>query len=655
MGKCVDSCMSARTSKAVSVWAATAISLAALLAAYLLVWQRGFYSDDYSNLDLAVDADRNAPRPLFSPVALPWYPARLLGMQLHNSLALGLEHCELAVRRGCAAGVALAALLLGLLVGRATGSRVAGLVAGWFVLTPAWAYEAVLWPGAAMYILAAVFGMSMLHCGWSALVGVRAGGSAKLRFARPGARQSVAVLDAKQSFAVPSAKQSFALPGKTRSVAARVGWSAAAVGFFGLMLLTGEQFVSLAGLLLPLGLLAGWRAGAGAWRARLVHAAVLLALMAGLSLAWYGMAYRGGSLVSARGGVTVTSAALKERGRALARSLRGRFGPYHRDVYAEALRRGSGVLAASPAGLALAAVGVASLGMVIASWPRARTAASCRGNASEPERSSGLSAFVLGLSGWAFATIALFFPAILVSEQGLENRMFYLPSFGVALVLGALAAWTCERWPSPWVGRSWIGLAGAGLAVSAVTMLGFASTLARRYALDCRQIEAIASALAGADLPPRTRLLPIRPEEAIFDEETPLGRSLVGVMEQDWALRSALRRRVGHRELEATCANRWAAHVFDVQPGGAGEPARLTLHGAAVDVNTALPFTYREGRVMLVGSVTLTGPQADQRFEFPLALRAAGVGGATLALICRAGDEVDELVLPPGTAGPAGR
>jgi hypothetical protein len=135
-------------------WAIPPISCAAL--AYLLVWRRGQYLDDYWVYRYPIHLSLEA-RGLGAVVN------ELLARLLHSNEALG--------RVVSAATMATNSLLLGWLIKRLSGSWPAGLAAGWLLISPVWAFEGALWAAAFSYLFSTIFLLLHLNAAWGVISG----------------------------------------------------------------------------------------------------------------------------------------------------------------------------------------------------------------------------------------------------------------------------------------------------------------------------------------------------------------------------------------------------------------------------------------------------------------------------------------------------
>jgi hypothetical protein len=145
------------------------IGVACLWLAYLLVWQRGLYMDDYSLKSLAVDLITGERKPIFDFKSNPNFPARLLTWIVLPQIASLVPDHELVARIFMALLTGINALILGRLIYEMLDSRMAGFVAGGiFLVHPH--NEVPFWIGAGGYLLATMLTLVSLIAMWRSLV-----------------------------------------------------------------------------------------------------------------------------------------------------------------------------------------------------------------------------------------------------------------------------------------------------------------------------------------------------------------------------------------------------------------------------------------------------------------------------------------------------
>lgn len=541
----------------------TALAAAAgLLLAWfgqLHTWQRGLYVDDYCNAVFGIELESGRFHRLFDTDRLEWFPARVLSLQAHNSLAALMLSHEWSARAFTTALIAANSAVLGLLIYRCTASPAAALLASAIVLSPSIAHEAVLWPGAAMYPLIGLSTLVFLHVARSAIVAPR--------------------------FALS------ALP-------ATAAW--------GVALLFGEAAVGLLAMIPATAADQRRRPPSKPpQRTRARRALVLLAAAAAMAVAWYALAYRGGDLMAARGGASLDPRVWITRAAAAVDRLAWMYGdadwvgPQTRDVLAAGYRSTS-----RPPGF-IAFYGAAALAAA-AVW-RAQA------NLAATRRWSPPAAWCL----LACAAAALF-PLVLVPGQMIEGRMLYLP----LLALAAAAGFTGSRAARTAIGAKLVTAAAVLIALSSTLSLhGWSQVYASRGELDRRQIDAVARAVvearahdpnlsvfvaADAELPPW------RPETA---------KQAAGVFDTDWTAIAALRLSLKTRDVLPAglrVLNRWSG----LRVGLVDAPDALELNGEMTPLRSLLFLVVSGGDAQVATELELeTGDGGVLRLPLPVGMR----------------------------------
>ena len=140
---------------------ATLFAITCLIIAYLLMWKRGFYYDDYEQKIIPV-----------SFTAMRWNGARFLTSFMVTSLLKLIPDQEFLFRSITTSFAGINALLLGLISSRLTQTRLGGVIAAWLFLVPVWASEAVLWATPSVgYTLSTMFYLLYLYCAYMGLSG----------------------------------------------------------------------------------------------------------------------------------------------------------------------------------------------------------------------------------------------------------------------------------------------------------------------------------------------------------------------------------------------------------------------------------------------------------------------------------------------------
>jgi len=367
------------------------IALVCLTLGYMLVWQRGFYMDDYSLRLLAIDVLTGQWRPMWSLSRIRTFPVRILTWMVATSFAGLLPAHEFFVRAVSTLGIGVNALLLGWLIYRILGSRLAAVVSGWLFLMPIYAQEAVLWVSAVAHVFAAGFALLFLHLFWSALTQSQRAGR----------------------------------------------WITLGTLAFATSLLFIEQFIFAAGLVPIFGLtIAARRQTASCWALLRRSLYVLIGPLA-VAAVFYVLLYSNSPLVDSRGGLDLSLAGIVERSLGYSKRLAWMTMSenWGQRLTSDAFGIGIAVLLRSWKGMALSLAASVSLLLTVLAW---------RTGEREylPRYRVGLMVFWAGV---IWFVVSLLFPGVLVKGQILEYRQLYFPTAGA----GVGAAWgaiNCS-WP----------------------------------------------------------------------------------------------------------------------------------------------------------------------------------------------------------------
>jgi len=139
----------------ISVWFfAFLYILFSLWIAYLLVWNRGLYLDDYYFKSEAQDLATATWKPLFKA---PIPNVRELGQIIGANLASAIPSYEFYVRLLWTIVHGSSVILLGMILYRITYSRIAGFIAATLYIAPFSAHEALLWHFQGLHMLSTFF------------------------------------------------------------------------------------------------------------------------------------------------------------------------------------------------------------------------------------------------------------------------------------------------------------------------------------------------------------------------------------------------------------------------------------------------------------------------------------------------------------------
>jgi hypothetical protein len=225
-------------------------------------------------------------------------------------------------------------------------------------------------------------------------------------------------------------------------------------------------------------------------------------------------------------------------------------------------------------------------------------------------------------------------PIALARFQAVEIRTLYIPSAGFALAAAAFSGLIANLFgrPRAVLIRATLGLVGAIVFVSSLTMAGLVRTYQLRWYLDQRQVDAL-----GQVMPMLPRRDPVWLLPVTLDEKT-VGKSggsdgkldvyLDGVFETPWSARDAIRLKFGDRNILAVTANRWAKlHVTSVQTEN-GQPSTVTIQGTTIPIEQLLAFSYRQGQLILLNPLGIKTPDGKLSviIDLPLVTKLAREG-----------------------------
>lgn len=542
------------------------------IVSYLSIWQRGLLTDDYAFRAQVLNVETGR-RSLFVPAELNRFMAFLVDVNLAGLM----PEYELAVRLLAALCTAANALLLGFLVYRLVHTRLPAVVAAWLFLSPFYAHQAVLWTAAYPYIFSVFCALLYLHAALSGLT--------------------------------------------TR----RAPWPWAALAVLCYVLATGfDEQVALSIAFVPV------LAFAAARQHRLPDArvttprlAALVLVPAALAIAYVLLGYSGGDIVATRGGINLSLPHLLSQAEAFAaRFVQFTWRPNTGlRLVNEALRVGARALLASLPALAWFAAAACLTLVAALLWQR-----------DSPERSSQRAALALILGGAAWCAAAVFLPGILLTNQALVVRMYYVPMAGAA-VGGAGLAWLLARRLPPSVGdRAALLAMGAVMLFSTVCMLGHARAYQARYQLDQRQLSTLADALPARYLPSdKPYVVAIELDERLFGGYDALSQTLIGVFQTGRSARAELRRMYRTTDINSVAPVGWVVRPVELDDGPAGQQDRVLVAGISVPVDHTILFAYRDGRTHIIESLVITQRDGQRRsVAFPLAQAMSADGLVTL-------------------------
>jgi hypothetical protein len=573
-----------------------------LVLAYLLIWQRGMFLDDYSAGDLARDPTTGQWLPL-NLSSIPTFPARLLTWIVTPRIVALLWTHELLVRIALALCVGINALLLGWLVYRILGSRLAATISGWLFIAPIYT-DVGLWPGAATYLFITGLTLLLLHTSWTVLTIER----------RP------------------------------------YVWIAGGAVIFIVSLFFAEACIAAVGFIPLLGFIYAVQHPRSAWRnifIRTVLATGPLIIILGL---FYTFILRASTLIASRGGSESNPIQLGLRIIAYLKSFWWWAGDtqwgWHFTV--EATKIGIAQSRTSFGGMALL-VGIVLLILLTAfTWKSAE-------NTQNKRNLIGWLVLVLGII-WFIATLTV--PYILAKGQMYERRFAYFPTAGLAIACGSLA-WLIARAfrHSAWE-KTLAGIGGILLVATTLCTVGYAQIYAARYQTDQNQLAALLKIVPSEDLPPNSQIVPVQLNYMLPGTAAGLSVIPVGVFESPWTICSELRRLYRRNDMQFIVKNRWVPEVFSYtnQPAFqvpdpqllscgsfASNPDTLTNPQTELRLYTqqflvrpeqTVLFTQVQDETLLVKRlVVVNSDGTKQTIDFPIVAKLAALGRPTISEI----------------------
>jgi hypothetical protein len=543
-----------------------------LLIGYMLVWQRGMYLDDYSirNAAFSDEGEWKAP---FDQSSNPLSPARSLTWEVTPRLAALLPTHELYVRGLTTAFIGLNGLLLGLFIGRLLNSRFAAVICGWLFLMPTFT-NATLWVGAVTYIFSATLALTFLHLFWSALT----------------------------------------------NQTHYFFWTIAGSITIALMLLFGEGHVAIIAMAGMFGLIWALSQPASLLQRIIRLSYALITPIITFSIIFTTIIHNP-SAVSNRGGIATDLAAILERSSGFLHDfLFWTVMPgWGQQTTVEAFRLGLATITNSWQTLILSLLAAFVMFLTIMTWPRTQ---------SVPD-SSIATGILAAIGGVVWLIVIMSIPLSLAQYRiYYDSRFAYLPLAGIP-ILAAATAWCVARLtPGQTVERMCLSITGVMLLLATATTVGMARMYEARNNIDSDQLADLARAVPADILPTGAIIIPVNLDEQLPDVSVniPFG---TGVFEAPWAACASLREIYDRDDLLLIGSNRWVPLTFNYtqepsqdysisnisacanpwKPSTPSWPSidetDLLINGAPVPLDRAVLFTYREGKVFSIESLTI--------------------------------------------------
>lgn len=572
------------------------IGATCLWLGYLMVWQRGFFLDDWSMGLRARDRQTLEWLPItFTPDAIPTFPARILTFIVLPRLIALMWTDEFSVRLLIAVCVALNAFLLGWLVYRMLHARLPAIVAGWLFLMPIYT-DVTLWAGAATYVFITGLTLLMLHATWNALL-VNGPPYVWLLFG------SLALL-------------------------ASLAWAEATVGVVGLVPIMGALRLA--------------QRPNTDWRTigyRTILGTITPAIVV---FAYSFLVLSTSSVVQGRGGLITDAALIMERAEAWLKALYWTTldpGWGNRFTVASYIVGSSHTLESPLGSILLSSISII-LALTVVSWKSEQVQFS--------NVTPVLLLMVFGI-GWFLTTLCV--PYLFAAQQLFERRFLYFSLAGLSLVAGSLVALTTSILRYRVLQQALLAAFGMLLVMLSLCMVGYARLYAVRYETDVRAFTALGQLVPSEAIPEHAQFIPVNLDFSLPGKENLLTGLIVSAFESSWSSYAGLDPLYPGKNIEYITSSRWVPAVFsEYTPADLDAPARqvcnryahtseitalepstLFVQGCPVDPARAIVFTSRSGELTLVRKLTLQRPDGTTRvIELPIASMLATRGSAVI-------------------------
>jgi len=559
------------------------VGLSCLWLAYMLVWQRGFFLDDWSVGFRARDWR-----------TLEWLPIkerflfRVLTYIVTPRLVALMWTDEFLVRLLIAGCVGLNAFLLGWLVYRMLHSRLPAIVAGWLFLAPV-SPHVPLWAGAVTYVFITGTTLLMLHVIWSALV---VDDSPYIWLLLAGSLMLITLL-----------------------------WCEATVGvvivipIMGILYRIQRPEVRLCTV--------ARRAALG-----FVVPTIVIVLYTFLVIL-------GSGLAKERGGITTDIALIVQRAYGFLEAsylstLHPRMGYlFLVSSYSVGLDH---VLSLYSGVILLSGISIV-LGLAVVNW---------RSDGQFSKISEVLLMIVLG-TVWFLATSTL--PYAVVSQQGFEPRFVYFPLAGASIATGALVFLIASVIRRRGLQQALLAACGVLLIILSICTVGSARMYKVRYEQDVNMFKTLRRLAPFEALPEHPQFIPVNLDYSLPGMENLTGW-ITGAFEAHWAAYSGLFMitypeyevyRFGYFEYIVSAS--WFPTTFSERVpdkylyfcSTRHTDVNVFVQDCPIDSKRAIVFTHHNGELVLVRTLTLQRSDGTTRIvELPLVSRLAARGSTVI-------------------------
>ena len=565
---------------------------ACLWLAYLLVWQRGLYWDDWYMVSLGRD-----------PLTLDWRPLppverlledRPLTWTLLPYLTALLLTDEFQVRLLMTACAGLNGFLLGWLVYRILRARLPAVVTGWLFLVP---NHVPLLTQTAAYVFMTGFVLLTLHAIWSTLV-------------------------------VDRFQYVWLLGGNLALLIAFM-WSEAPVG--------------IASVVPIMGVICYAQQPKARWRTIVYRTVLCITTLTAIIASYAFLVTTSSYLTKTRGFTTDILTVANLAGQWLTIAYRFLIDPsnptsaYHYMILSQIvglnhLLSGFGFILLSGISVILALVVVSWRGYLVRSG----------------DITQELLVLVLGIV-W-FLT-AFFLPYVFVPAQGFVIYLMYFPIAGVCIAVGALIALITSFVRIKGIQQAIAGIFGLLLIMLSICMVGTARMYQARYESDREIFVALARLVPPEAISQPVQFIPVNLNFSLPGKENTLSPFLDSAFEEYGAARGAFTIVYSdkiERYIQYIATPRWYPATFSerISDKSANPPclrfisnadilvvksATLFVQGCPVDPERAIVFTHRNGELALVRTLTLQRSDGTTRIiELPVVSRLAARGSKVI-------------------------
>jgi hypothetical protein len=568
------------------------LGAACLWLGYLLVWQRGFFLDDWSVGLAARDPQTLEWLPIeFTSRAIPTFPARVLTFVVIPRLIALMWTNEFLVRLLITVCVGLNAFLLGWLVYRMLHLRLPAIVAGWLFLMPIYT-DVTLWAGAVAYVFMTGLTLLMLHVIWSALID-------------------------------DNPRYIWLLVGSLMLIT--LMWVEATIGIIGIIPIMGILYRVQQPKI-------KWRTIAYRTTLGVIVPTIVIVLFIFLVIIR-------SRLVAQRGGITTDITLIAQRTNDWLKTLywyilEPKWG--HRFTEASYIVGSNHILTSLPGIILLSGISII-LSLTVINW-----------RSDQIRLSNVIPALFMLVFGFGWFLTTLFVPYLFVAQQIFERRFLYFPLAGLSIAFGSLVALTTSIIRCRGLQQALLAVFGVLLIMLSLCMVGYARMYKVRYETDVKAFASLGYLVPAEAIPERTQFIPVNLDYSLPGQENLLTGLVVSAFESRWTAYAGLDPVYPNKNIKYITSSRWIPVNFSEHPSAnlnvlvcnryeqnpqttALKAATLFVQGCPIDSARAIVFTSRSGELTLVRTLTLQRSDGTTRIvELPVVSRLAARGSTVI-------------------------